>query len=273
MCPPYALAQGAAADDIEFVASPFRYFLAPRCLSQGIERNLLAWFESEAPWRLVETDFYEQFEFSMLHVELPQSVEPLASSDNLSVLRRFMATVFDVVLDDRVTVLAHKLLPGQRIAIHNDFLGGENETHRLTVQLNRGLSDDDGGLFVLFNSLDPDDIHRVIRPVPGSCLGFEISENSNHAVSRLYRGQRYTLVYSFHAQRHMHSASGGAENRILSIERTMVPRNITGDRSTCLAGNRAPRIYTTELWNAPMVGERSESGPSYYGASRSQRFC
>ena len=91
------------------------------------------------------------------------------------------------------------MIPGQRIAIHNDYLGG-HESHRLTIQFNRGLRDRDGGLFVLFNSDDPKDIHRIIRPVAGSGLGFEIGENSNHAVSRLHHGVRYTLVFSFHAQ-------------------------------------------------------------------------
>ena len=126
---------------------------------------------------------------------------PLASPSNLSALRRSVATLFDVALDERVTLLAHKLIPGQRIAIHNDYLRG-NETHRLTVQLTRGLRDGDGGLFVLFNSFDPNDIHRVIRPLGGSGLGFEIGENSNHAISRIHRGERYTLIYSFHAQLH-----------------------------------------------------------------------
>ena len=179
---------------------PFRYFLAPRCLVPDAERALLEWFETDAPWRLVETDFYQQYEFSMLHMALPKSVAPLISPNNLAALRREMEAIFDVVLDDRIMLVAHKLVPGQRIAIHNDHLAGE-ETHRLTVQLNRGLDDADGGLMMLFNSFDPADVHRIIRPVTGIGIGFEIGENSHHAVSRLHGGKRYTLVYSFHAQR------------------------------------------------------------------------
>ena len=204
---PYVISQECAANAVEFVDFPFRYFLARRCLARRIEQILLDWFESAAaPWQLVETDFYAQYEFSMLDVALPESLSPLASPSNISKLRRSVATRFDVALDDRVTLRAHKLIPGQRIAIHNDYLAGD-ETHRLTVQLNRGLRDGDGGLFVLFNSFDPTDIHRVIRPLGGSGLGFEIGENSNHAVSRLHRGERYTLVYSFHAQIHIDAYS------------------------------------------------------------------
>ena len=185
---------------VELRVSPFRYFLAPRCLAPDAERALLEWFETDAPWRLVETDFYQQYEFSMFHTALPECVAPLISPDNLAALRREMADTFDVVFDDRIMLVAHKLVPGQRIAIHNDHLVGE-ETHRLTVQLNRGLDDEEGGLFMLFNSFDPADVHRIIRPVTGSGIGFEIGENSHHAVSRLHGGERYTLVYSFHARR------------------------------------------------------------------------
>ncbi len=114
--------------------------------------------------------------------------------------RRFIEEEFGCRLTDRVDLVAHTLLPGQRIAIHNDYLVGE-ETHRLTVQLNRGLSDEDGGFFMLFNSLDAADLHRVLRPVSNTAIAFEISTKSHHAVSRLHGGERYTLVYSFHARR------------------------------------------------------------------------
>ena len=73
------------------------------------------------------------------------------------------------------------------------------ETHRLTVQLNRGLRDEDGGFFMLFNSDDPSDVHRILRPVSASAIGFAIGPDSHHAVSRLHGGTRFTLVYSFHA--------------------------------------------------------------------------
>ena len=165
-----------------------------------MERALIEWFETDAPWRLVETDFYQQYEFNMLHMPLPECLAPLISPGNLAALRREMADIFDVAFDDRIMLVAHKLTSGQRIAIHNDHLVGE-ETHRLTVQLNRGLDDEDGGLIMLFNSFDPADVHRIIRPVTGSGIGFEIGENSHHAVSRLHCGERYTLVYSFHARR------------------------------------------------------------------------
>ena len=196
---PYLLSREYSLDAVEFVETPFRYFLARRCLDRDIEHTLLDWFEKQAPWTLVETDFYEQYEFSMRHTLLPQSLSPLTDPCNLSLLRGAMAALFNLVFFDHISVLAHKLVPNQRIAMHNDYIDG-HETHRLTIQLNRGLRDCDGGMFLLFNSPDPRDIHRIIRPVAGSGLGFEIGKSSNHAVSKLHRGERYTLVYSFYAQ-------------------------------------------------------------------------
>ena len=199
MRPAHEQLRTSALDGVNIHSVPFRYFLARRCLARGIEQAVLDWFETDAPWRLVETDFYEQFELSMLDTALPATVCPLTATESVATIRRQMAAIFDVAFDDRTTLVAHKLMPGQRIAIHNDYLAGE-ETHRLIIQLNRGLRDEDGGLVMLFNSFDPNDIHRIIRPINGSAMGFEIGKNSNHAVSRLYGEERYTLVYSFCAR-------------------------------------------------------------------------
>lgn len=189
---------GIAIDGVSVVAAPFAHFAVERCLAPELEIDLIAWLEDDAPWRLVETDFYEQYEFSAFDAELPASCAWLVDKDLLAGLRETMERAFGCEFEDRITLVAHKLLPGQRIAIHNDYLAGE-ETHRLTVQLNHGLSDADGGFFMLFNSSDPADIYQVLRPVSASAVGFAIGANSYHAVSQLHGGTRYTLVISFYA--------------------------------------------------------------------------
>lgn len=178
--------------------APFPYFVAERCLAPEVEAALLEWFEGDAPWRLVEQDFYEQYEFSLFDAPPPGIAAALASAEAIAQLRRAIGDHFGKYLGPQVELVAHKLVSGQRIAIHNDFLDG-GETHRLTVQLNRGLDDKDGGFFMLFNSFDAADVHRVLRPVSNTGIGFEIGPKSHHAVSRMHGGERYTLVYSFHA--------------------------------------------------------------------------
>ncbi len=180
------------------VQDPFPHFVTHRCLTPHIEAELLDWLDADAPWFLVETDFYEQFEFDLQRVSLPDPVSTLVSRPMLEGLRRRMEGVFGVSLEPTVQVVAHRLQAGQRIGIHNDMREG-GETHRLTIQLNRGLTDDDGGFFMLFNSDDANDVHQILRPVSGSAIGFAISPSSHHAVSRVHGGFRYTLVYSFRA--------------------------------------------------------------------------
>lgn len=190
----------ARLEPAESVTVPFRYFVAENCLDAAIEPVLLDWLETEAPWRLVETDFYEQFEFDLHDADLPSELSCLVDPDELARLRLKMEQALGGALTPYVQLVAHRLDPGQRIAIHNDMREG-GETHRLTIQLNRGLDDADGGFFMLFNSDNAEDIHRILRPVSGSAIGFEISPASHHAVSRLHGGTRFTLVYSFFAKR------------------------------------------------------------------------
>jgi Rps23 Pro-64 3,4-dihydroxylase Tpa1-like proline 4-hydroxylase len=106
--------------------------------------------------------------------------------------------LFSVKLNSEVVLTAHKLIAGHTIRLHNDFVP-ERETHRLLIQFNREWQDENGGFLLFFNSPAPEDINRIIRPVHNSSVGFAISPKSNHAVSTVNNGERYTLVYSFYA--------------------------------------------------------------------------
>ena len=57
---------------------PFHYLISPEALDLATSRAVLAWLESEAPWQLVEADFYEQFECSLWDVRLPTSARIFA---------------------------------------------------------------------------------------------------------------------------------------------------------------------------------------------------
>lgn len=185
--------------DVESFSTPFDYFVSRRVLKDDLSTSLLAWLETEAPWKLVETDFYEQYEFSLWDVELPASLLILREPSFLNQLKRKLENLFDVEFDNDVDVAAHKLIPGQRIRLHNDFIEGE-KTYRLLIQLNRGCKDEDGGLLLLFNGSDPGDIHKAFRPIHTSAIGFVVSQTSNHAVSLIHGGERFTLVYSFYGK-------------------------------------------------------------------------
>lgn len=184
---------------VEFFSEPFPYFLVSRAFSEDVGLRILGWLESDPPWKLIETGFYEQYEFSLLDAPMPADLSFLKDASFLNHLRVEVGGVFHASLGDRVDVTAHKLIPGQRIRIHNDYLPGQ-ETHRLLIQLNRDWADEMGGVLLLFNSTDPADVHRVFRPIHNSLVGFAISPDSNHAVSAVRGGERFTLVYSFYGK-------------------------------------------------------------------------
>lgn len=176
--------------------APFRYGLIAKCLEPTIACSVLEWLEKDAPWKLRVADFYEQHEFSFDDVVLPGWLAEAFSAKALDELRLHMESRFGVELSTRIDITAHRLTHGQRIKIHNDFIPGE-ESHRLLIQLNRGWEDANGGLLCIFNSNDPSDVHRILRPVHNSGVVFEISKASLHAVTPIQSGDRYTLVLSF----------------------------------------------------------------------------
>lgn len=182
---------------LEVFVEPFPYFTADEGLGDVISSASLEWLENEAPWELVVTNFYEQHEFSLLDAPLPPLLTFLTERPFLRDLRVKVERVFGRRLSDRIDCTAHKLVQGQTIRIHNDCIPGQ-ETHRVLVHLNRGWRDDNGGFLMLFNSQDPTDVHRVFLPTNDSVVGFAISERSNHAVSTVHSGERFTLVFSFY---------------------------------------------------------------------------
>lgn len=181
------------------VERPFRYRLIPRALDASFADALLTWLETDAPWTLKIAEFYEQYELSFTDVDLPTELRSPFEADNLGALRERVESLFDTRLDRRIDVTAHRLTSGQRIRIHNDFIPGQ-ETHRLLIQLNRGWPDSNGGVLALFNSSDPKDVHRILRPIHNTGFLFEISSRSLHAVTPILTGQRFTLVASFYGR-------------------------------------------------------------------------
>ena len=55
----------------ELFSTPFPQIHSLDALDHHIAAEILEWFETAAPWELIETDFYEQFEFSFDDVDVP----------------------------------------------------------------------------------------------------------------------------------------------------------------------------------------------------------
>jgi Rps23 Pro-64 3,4-dihydroxylase Tpa1-like proline 4-hydroxylase len=177
--------------------APFPHLRVNDVLGDDPSHRVLRWLQESAPWKLTTASFYEQYEFSLLHSILEPEIERLVDSEFVQEIAVALESAFDV--DGKlelVEISAHKLIAGQTIRIHNDFLGSE-ETHRLLIQLNAGWEASQGGLLMLFGSDAPESLQHVILPAHDSGLAFEISPNSFHAVSTIKQGDRYTIVYTF----------------------------------------------------------------------------
>jgi Rps23 Pro-64 3,4-dihydroxylase Tpa1-like proline 4-hydroxylase len=176
--------------------APFAHSVALSMFTAAFAENILQWFERDAPWQLRVESFYEQYELNLQKANPPAALQALIADETIEKLSCCMLgplTQDPLILTE---ANAHKLLPGQKIKIHNDYIDGM-ETHRVLVQLNRNWIDENGGMLMLFSGPNPGDVARVIRPMHGSATGFEISPTSFHAVSTIHAGERYTLVYSF----------------------------------------------------------------------------
>ena len=134
----------------------------------------------------------------MRDVELPLDVARLSADSTIVTLRELVSELFHRPLRPTVDITAHRLTSGQRIRIHDDYLE-DGETHRLIVQLSRNWTAGDGGHLLLFGGSEPEDLRVVLAPMSRQALLFEISRRSHHAVSRVVRGERYSIVYSFYA--------------------------------------------------------------------------
>ncbi len=98
---------------VEIFSTPFDFFVSPEALRDDLSTRVLDWLETEAPWQLVETDFYEQYEFSLWDVDLRSQLLVLLEADFLNELKRKVGDLFEVELKNDIDVAAHKLIPGR----------------------------------------------------------------------------------------------------------------------------------------------------------------
>jgi Rps23 Pro-64 3,4-dihydroxylase Tpa1-like proline 4-hydroxylase len=176
---------------------PFPHIRIPQILSRTFTDEVLGWLRDEAAWSLRVESFYEQHEISLQRIDLPPCVSPLTSPAFIGAAAGALAKLFGELGGLRLAdISAHRLSGGQTIKIHNDFIGDE-ESHRLLIQLNAGWGADHGGFLMLFGGSDPSDLRNVVPPIHGSGFAFEISPRSHHAVSSTVRGERFTVVYTF----------------------------------------------------------------------------
>ncbi|AUT32792.1 MULTISPECIES: cyclophane-containing peptide 2OG-Fe(II) oxygenase YhhC [Acinetobacter] len=188
--------------DIPLEIYPYKHFFSNYSIDECLKESIQNWLLNDAQWNLVEASFYTQYEFSLKDTELPHFLKFIISTEYLSDLKARMEKIYAVDLLDNIDVVAHKLTKGHVIKIHNDFLNEDSikESHRLLMHFNSNWNVENGGLCMIFTNNDASSIHNIIVPTGNLLQSFEISENSHHAVSEIYSGERLTIIFTFYSR-------------------------------------------------------------------------
>ena len=188
--------------DIPLEIYPYKHFFSNYSIDECLKESIQNWLLNDAQWNLVEASFYTQYEFSLKDTELPHFLKFIISTEYLSDLKARMEKIYAVDLLDNIDVVAHKLTKGHVIKIHNDFLNEDSikESHRLLMHFNSNWDVENGGLCMIFTNNDASSIHNIIVPTGNLLQSFEISENSHHAVSEIYSGERLTIIFTFYSR-------------------------------------------------------------------------
>ncbi len=178
---------------------PYRHIFVSEVFATAFAEAVAVEIEG-LDWMLSTTEFYEQYEVSLIDTERPFDNSALDSLREVAMSPAFLKLISSVTGEGQlevVDVACHRSTTGQQIGIHNDFTP-EGEAYRFTIHLNPGWTVSDGGLFLTFASEDCAAMRAAYLPAMNSALLFEISPASFHAVTEVTGMRpRYSIVISF----------------------------------------------------------------------------
>lgn len=182
---------------VQLQPAPFPHLTIDGFLDERVAASLLRWLESEASWTSYEVlDFARYYDVNPRTAGLYPLLNILSDDVLLAQMAARVQQIFRVTLRPYVDMIAHKLIPGQSVGIHTDY--DAMQTHRLIIHLNRGWTAQNGGVLLLHDEDDPAvPPSRRVPPIHRRAVAFEISPRSLHSISRVERGERYSLVYTF----------------------------------------------------------------------------
>ena len=177
-------------------AEPYPHFYLRKVLVPEQARAVARELEM-LPWRLAETDFYEQYEMSLLDCEA-KTLGPALRGFREAVMSdgfaRWLAQITQSPALRIGDIACHKSVSGQQIGIHTDH-SDEAEACRLTLHFNEGWQLEEGGLYVTFADHTPASAPGAYPPEMNTAILFKISERSFHCVTPLVgKRPRYSIV-------------------------------------------------------------------------------
>ncbi|AMN67226.1 cyclophane-containing peptide 2OG-Fe(II) oxygenase YhhC [Psychrobacter sp. P11G5] len=191
-------------EEVSLEKDPYKHFFSEYIVDDVLHQRMINWLRADAPWKLVEADFYTQFEFSLKHTVLPYFMNFLVKESYLNYLKKYMESMYETRLLSKFDVVGHLLTEGHIIKIHNDYIhettSQVRESHRLLMHFNENWDVENGGLCMVFTDSDSSSISNIVIPNDKLLNGFEISQDSYHAVSQVHSGNRITLIFTFYSE-------------------------------------------------------------------------
>ena len=175
--------------------------LLPLRQADAIRQKVL----EETAWKLHKEWFFSQYDCSWVRREFDRP--PLGHlTASLQALYQAGARMIEAELNavpgGCFTIVAHRMVEGQQIGIHNDSPeGGRGRTEncRLLFYVDPSFEDSVGGHLLLFKNRVPGEIEAAFRPHFNSAVLMQLSEASFHAIGRIRTGVRYSVVVSYWA--------------------------------------------------------------------------
>lgn len=180
--------------DTIFRLEPYFHFVTSQALSKKIYSELIEWCNhDEHDWLQKNSILSNHDYITFKDNEKTSLIEFFESSHSL------FEPFFNVYFEPEVKLGLIKMKKGDEHRIHNDFIDNGGITHRVIIQLNSGWETHYGGETLIFSSEKETDLQYIYPPFSNLALGFKISQNSYHAVTKIKENNftRYSFVLSF----------------------------------------------------------------------------
>lgn len=157
--------------------------------------------EDLSTWKRHETDWFSQDD---MHLDdnkieiLPQSLDNLAYVLLSEHFQKYIQAITGFHSLCQPSLVAHRMVAGDYVDVHNDFIpGGDIIRCILYFDPYVLLRKEPSGLFLALGSENVSDVIDIFQPIHNSLVIFEISPFSLHAVTKIEKGHRFSVILSY----------------------------------------------------------------------------
>ena len=146
-------------------------------------------------WKRKEESFYRQYE-CFLSPNEKTLMQQFYRQEFFTPLKEVLEKTLGVKFQDKMLVVAHRLVSSDVIGMHNDYSLPElgNENYRLIVQFSDEQDSVLGGNLIFYTCKYTKLTHQIFNPIKNTAVVFQITPESYHSVSAV-DGERFTLVF------------------------------------------------------------------------------